>query len=169
MEQSSDRIRINICTLDSQNLTVNAHKDMLVSELKNAIYTQSRIPFDKQRLIFKGKILKNTDNLAGLNIDNNSILQLVANLNHASDPRNDAERNSASELLRLAITGNQAASLLSRSRRQTRREISNTERIETIRQNIQTVESLVRSMNTTINEGEPQGFNLNTRNFVIGQ
>ncbi|CAG9329257.1 unnamed protein product [Blepharisma stoltei] len=166
MDVGSDRIRIKICTLDSQQFVVNAARQTPISELKTLILNQTQVPVDKQRLIFQGKVLKNQDNLFLLNVENDSIFYLVANLN-PSNP--DGDRNTLTDFLRAALANNQAASFITRRRQQRRREISANERLETIRQNIQTIEGLVQCMNTTINDGELQGFNFSERTLVQGQ
>ncbi|KAK4348892.1 hypothetical protein RND71_031647 [Anisodus tanguticus] len=55
---SESTVELNIKTLDSQTYTFNVDKNMQVSALKDKIASQIGVPVEQQRLIFRGKVLK---------------------------------------------------------------------------------------------------------------
>jgi len=54
----SDTIKLTIKQTGGSSFTVNANKQGTVLDLKNVCEESSKIPADNQRLIFRGKILK---------------------------------------------------------------------------------------------------------------
>lgn len=74
----SKTINIKIKTLDNSLHEFNVNKDMSVIELKNRInevkfcmiakLQQMKIPIHRQRIIFQGKMMKNSDNLSNYKV-----------------------------------------------------------------------------------------------------
>lgn len=77
-EMTDSTMEINIKTLDSQIYRFNADKDMRVSAFKEKIATQIGVPMEQQRLIFRGKVLKDTHLLSEYHLENGDTLHLVA-------------------------------------------------------------------------------------------
>ncbi|KAK4390874.1 hypothetical protein Sango_2150700 [Sesamum angolense] len=55
---SDSNLQLNIKTLDSRIYSFNVDKNMVVSAFKEKIASQSGVPVGQQRLIFRGKVLK---------------------------------------------------------------------------------------------------------------
>ncbi|XP_027149385.1 ubiquitin-like domain-containing protein CIP73 isoform X1 [Coffea eugenioides] len=70
-------VELNIKTLDSQIYSFHADKDMPVSALKEKIASQIGVPVEQQRLIFRGKVLKDDHLLSEYYVENGHTLHLV--------------------------------------------------------------------------------------------
>lgn len=70
-------VGLNIKTLDSQIYSFHADKDMPVSALKEKIASQIGVPVEQQRLIFRGKVLKDDHLLSEYYVENGHTLHLV--------------------------------------------------------------------------------------------
>lgn len=174
MVESKDSFPIKVRTFDSSQFEISVTSSLLVSELKSIIENTTRMPSTQQRLIYKGKVLKNDDALAAYKIEAGHVLQLVGNQAGSEPPplEPESERTDPlNDIIRLALEANPAA-LLNRRRRRyhRRREIDINERLETIRQNLQTIEGMIQSMSSAISiNSETSGFELNRRQFSRGQ
>lgn len=173
MDETSESYPVKIRTIDSSQFVIHVTKDTLISELKYLIKTQIQLPEEQQRIIYKGKVLKNPDSLGSYKIERGHVLQLTAGClqlepvhQEQEEPRVDA----INDILRLAIEISPESFLTRRRQRYHRpRDIDSNERLETIRQNLQTIESMLQSMNSGISDGEILGFDNSRRRLVRGQ
>ncbi|WJX15593.1 hypothetical protein P8452_05717 [Trifolium repens] len=77
-EDSSDStVHLNIKTLDSRIYTFQVHKNMPVSLFKEKIANEIGVPVSQQRLIFRGKVLKDEHVLSEYHVENGHTLHLV--------------------------------------------------------------------------------------------
>ncbi|KAK4429464.1 Ubiquitin-like domain-containing protein CIP73 [Sesamum alatum] len=74
---SDSNLQLNIKTLDSRIYSFNVDKNMVVSAFKEKIASQSGVPVGQQRLIFRGKVLKDDHLLSEYNVENGDTLHLV--------------------------------------------------------------------------------------------
>ncbi|XP_074373008.1 uncharacterized protein LOC141713472 isoform X2 [Apium graveolens] len=76
---SSDSIvELNIKTLDSQMHSFQVDKNIPVSVFKEKVASKTGVPVEQQRLIFRGKVLKDNHLLSEYQVDNGHTLHLVA-------------------------------------------------------------------------------------------
>ena len=136
---------------------------MLVSDLKSAIFTRTEVPCSRQRLIYQGKLLNNQEPLSTYGVGEGHVLQLVAN----TQPQIALEENERpiSDIFRLAMDNSQNDLLPRRRRRlNRRRDIDTAERLETIRQTLQTLEGMMQTLTTSTSELENiEAFDMNRR------
>lgn len=71
-------IEINIKTLDSKIYTFRVNRDMPVAALKAKLVDVSGVPVERQRLIFRGKVLKDDHLLSEYQLEDGHTLHLVA-------------------------------------------------------------------------------------------
>lgn len=74
---SDSTVELNIKTLDSQIYKFHVDKNMPVSSFKGKIADQIGVPVGQQRLIFRGKVLKDEHLLTEYYIENGDTLHLV--------------------------------------------------------------------------------------------
>ncbi|KAL8514918.1 hypothetical protein ACS0TY_013842 [Phlomoides rotata] len=74
---SESTLQLNIKTLDSQIFSFHVDKNISVSAFKEKIAVQSGVPVGQQRLIFRGKVLKDDHLLAEYSVENGDTLHLV--------------------------------------------------------------------------------------------
>ncbi|XP_015575780.2 ubiquitin-like domain-containing protein CIP73 isoform X1 [Ricinus communis] len=77
-EDSDANIELNIKTLDSQIYSFKVDKNMLVSAFKEKIANEIGVPVGQQRLIFRGKVLKDEHILSEYQVEDGHTLHLVA-------------------------------------------------------------------------------------------
>ncbi|XP_076914947.1 uncharacterized protein LOC143574125 [Bidens hawaiensis] len=75
---SGSTVEINIKTLDSQLHNFIVDKNMPVSKFKESIASEVGLSVDQQRLIFRGKVLKDEDPLSEYHVESGHTLHLVA-------------------------------------------------------------------------------------------
>ncbi|CAI9117054.1 OLC1v1018378C9 [Oldenlandia corymbosa var. corymbosa] len=83
---SDSSVELNIKTLNSQIYSVVADKNMLVSAFKEKIAGQVGLPVEQQRLIFRGKVLKDEHLLSEYHVENGHTLHLVERQPSQSQP-----------------------------------------------------------------------------------
>eukprot|EP00252_Welwitschia_mirabilis_P001722 TRINITY_DN1164_c0_g1_i3.p1 TRINITY_DN1164_c0_g1~~TRINITY_DN1164_c0_g1_i3.p1 ORF type:complete len:996 (-),score=269.73 TRINITY_DN1164_c0_g1_i3:166-3153(-) len=76
-ECSDATIEIKLKTLDSQTYTFQVNKNMPVIDLKEKIVSVTNVPVDQQRLICRGRVLKNDQRLSDYQIEDGHTLHLV--------------------------------------------------------------------------------------------
>lgn len=76
-EQQDSTLHLNIKTLDSRIYTFQVDKNMPVSLFKDKIATEVGLPVNQQRLIFRGKVLKDEHLLSHYHVENGHTLHLV--------------------------------------------------------------------------------------------
>ncbi|XP_062190943.1 ubiquitin-like domain-containing protein CIP73 isoform X2 [Phragmites australis] len=77
-EDPESTIEINIKTLDSQVHKLRVKKNVSVSVLKEKIVDATGVPLDQQRLIFRGRVLKDDHLLSEYHLEDGYTLHLVA-------------------------------------------------------------------------------------------
>ncbi|GMP44547.1 hypothetical protein CsSME_00013437 [Camellia sinensis var. sinensis] len=77
-EIAESMVELNIKTLDSQIYSFQVDKNMPVSQFKEKIASEIGLPVGQQRLIFRGKVLKDDHQLSEYHVDNGHTLHLVA-------------------------------------------------------------------------------------------
>ncbi|CAL8994550.1 unnamed protein product [Prunus brigantina] len=85
-ESSDSTVEINIKTLDSQIYSFQVEKNMPVSLFKEKIANQIGVPVGQQRLIFRGKVLKDDHPLSEYHLENGHTLHLVIRQPSQSQP-----------------------------------------------------------------------------------
>jgi hypothetical protein len=136
---SEPLFQLKIQGLDNNQIEVQVQSSMLISDLKQQIFIQTQIPVDRQRLLFNSKHLKSANSLNFYNILPSSVLQIIANLDQ---PR---EEETVSDLIRTALQIFPNTYLSNRrSRENQRRPLDLTEKLETIRQNLNTIDLIAK-------------------------
>ncbi|CAK9228459.1 unnamed protein product [Sphagnum troendelagicum] len=77
-EVPGETMEIKIKTLDSQSYTIRVAKNVAVPALKEHLATVVGVPADSQRLICRGKVLKDDQLLSAYNVEDGHTLHLVA-------------------------------------------------------------------------------------------
>lgn len=83
-------INISFKVTGSSEFSVAVEPDITVLDLKKKCAEHTEIPVDAQRLIFKGKILKDKENLTFYNVTDGSTMHLVRRTAPAPEPANEA-------------------------------------------------------------------------------
>ena len=73
----SDTISVKSNIMDGDNFITACHLTDTVEMLKRRIESISSIPFNHQRLIFRGRVLRNDQTLSECNIENNCVVFVV--------------------------------------------------------------------------------------------
>lgn len=137
---SDSNFQLKIKGLDNFQIEVQASVSTLISEVKQQILLQTHIPVDRQRLLYNSKHLKNTQSLNSYNINSTSILQIVANLERS------VEEETFSELIRTALQIFPNSYISNRrNREQQRRPLDLTEKLESIRQNLLSIDQILNN------------------------
>nr|KYP65246.1 Large proline-rich protein BAT3 [Cajanus cajan] len=76
-ECSDSTVQLNIKTLDSRIFSFQVDKNMPVSLFKEKIANEIGVPVSQQRLIFRGKVLKDEHVLSEYHVENGHTLHLV--------------------------------------------------------------------------------------------
>lgn len=91
LEETPDStLELNIKTLDSQTYTLRVNKNILVSLFKEKIANEVGIPVGQQRLIFRGRVLKDDHPLSEYHLENGHTLHLVVRQSAESRSSPDA-------------------------------------------------------------------------------
>ncbi|XP_054799459.1 uncharacterized protein LOC129303903 isoform X2 [Prosopis cineraria] len=123
-ELSDSTVQLNIKTLDSHIYSFQVDKNMLVSLLKEKIADEIGVPVGQQRLIFRGKVLKDNHILSEYHIEHGDTLHLVqrqlnqsqtpgtssgettgTNGNRGNDASSGAHRNRAGQISHSVVLG----------------------------------------------------------------
>ncbi|KAH9693680.1 ubiquitin-like domain-containing protein [Citrus sinensis] len=105
--KSSDAIvEINVKTLESQVYSFQVDKNIPVTLFKEKIANDIGVPVGQQRLIFRGKVLKDEHLLSEYHVENGHTLHLVIRQPAQSQPSSDA---SSGETNRNNVTGGSEA------------------------------------------------------------
>lgn len=83
---SESMVELNIKTLDSQIYSFHVDKNMPVSLFKEKIASEIGLPVGQQRLIFRGKVLKDDHLLSAYHVENGHTLHLVVRQPSESQP-----------------------------------------------------------------------------------
>ncbi|XP_021902428.1 large proline-rich protein bag6-like isoform X2 [Carica papaya] len=85
-ESSNSVVELNIKTLDSQIYSFQVEKNIPVSLFKEKIASKIGIPVSQQRLIFRGKVLKDDQPLSEYHVESGHTLHLVERQPSQSQP-----------------------------------------------------------------------------------
>ncbi|XP_062163600.1 ubiquitin-like domain-containing protein CIP73 isoform X2 [Alnus glutinosa] len=85
-ESSDSTVQLNIKTLDSHIYSFQVDKNMPVSSFKEKIANEIGIPVGQQRLIFRGRVLKDDHLLSEYHVENGHTLHLVERQPAQSQP-----------------------------------------------------------------------------------
>ncbi|XP_059459775.1 ubiquitin-like domain-containing protein CIP73 isoform X2 [Corylus avellana] len=85
-ESSDSIVQLNIKTLDSQIYSFQVDKNVPVSSFKEKIANEIGIPVGQQRLIFRGRVLKDDHLLSEYHVENGHTLHLVERQPAQSQP-----------------------------------------------------------------------------------
>lgn len=113
-EGSDSTVQLNIKTLDSQMYSFRVDKNMLVSAFKEKIAGEIGVPVGQQRLIFRGKVLKDEHLLSEYQVENGHTLHLVAR--QPTVPQSSANTSSADVNANNGSQGNDASSGIPQNR-----------------------------------------------------
>ncbi|KAI0489053.1 hypothetical protein KFK09_028894 [Dendrobium nobile] len=102
LDSSESTIGINIKTLDSRTFSLRVNKNIPVPDLKEMIVTTIGVPPEQQRLIYRGKVLKDEQLLSELHMEDGDTLHLVLRQPTLSQPTSstgaaEASRASSSQ------------------------------------------------------------------------
>ena len=136
---SEQSFQIKIVSIDNSQFEFTVTSEMSVLELKNMIFSQHQIPVERQRLLHKGKLLKNPQTLQSYSIAQGSLIQIVAYIERPP------EEESLTEVIRYALEFIPNNYISNRRNRERRREIDINEKLESIKQNLHTLENLMSS------------------------
>ncbi|KAF5462187.1 hypothetical protein F2P56_018216 [Juglans regia] len=89
-ESSDLTVQLNIKTLDSQIYSFQVDKNMRVSLFKEKIANETGVPVGQQRLIFRGRVLKDDHLLLDYHVENGHTLHLVERQPSQAQPSSGA-------------------------------------------------------------------------------
>ncbi|XP_041020370.1 ubiquitin-like domain-containing protein CIP73 [Juglans microcarpa x Juglans regia] len=89
-ESSDLTVQLNIKTLDSQVYSFQVDKNMRVSLFKEKIANETGVPVGQQRLIFRGRVLKDDHLLLDYHVENGHTLHLVERQPSQAQPSSGA-------------------------------------------------------------------------------
>ena len=136
---SEAAFQIKLKGLDNVQIDMQTSSTTLVSELKQQIFMQTQIPVDRQRLLYNSKHLLNQQTLNSYQIQAGSVILFVGNLERS------VEDDAVSDLIRTALEIFPNSYLNNRRGRvQPRRALDLSEKMETLRQNLTTIELIMK-------------------------
>eukprot|EP01083_Nonionella_stella_P222553 794023_1 len=91
MTSPGNEINLKVKTLDQKHFQVSVSPETLVSDFKARVESSQRIDASRQRIIFKGKVLKDDQKLADYGLKDGDTLHLVQR-RMSGVPRNDNPR-----------------------------------------------------------------------------
>ncbi|CAO2183905.1 unnamed protein product [Urochloa humidicola] len=103
-DDSESTIEINIKTLDSQVHKLRVNKNVPVSVLKEKIVEATGVPLDQQRLIFRGRVLKDDHLLSEYHLEDGFTLHLVAR--RAAEGQNSSGASEGNTHANVNVAGN---------------------------------------------------------------
>mmetsp|Transcript_6841 Transcript_6841/g.12389 ORF Transcript_6841/g.12389 Transcript_6841/m.12389 type:complete len:323 (-) Transcript_6841:1344-2312(-) len=87
----AEKVKITIKTSQAGNsFDIEVAKDITVQDLKEQLSGQAGIPAAQQRLVYKGKILNDSDTLSALGVENSHSMHLVKKAGGATAPPTSA-------------------------------------------------------------------------------
>jgi hypothetical protein len=154
----SDYVRLKVRTMTNSQFEVRLLNSANVTELKEVIRSRTNVPVAQQRIIYRGRQLKNEDILKDFGMVDGHVLQLVAQVGDTPD----------TDMARLGVDP-LSLSTGRRRRLPRRRELGQNDRLEAIRQNLLTLGGLMEIRSTDPGESESQVFDFKARVLEVGQ
>jgi hypothetical protein len=161
MEFAVIRLKIRTMNLDLHNVDVVSNAN--IASLKEAVFTETGVPVDVQRLIVRGALLKDSQSLDQAGLKDGDIVNLIANSRHE-----EAELEAISDVARWALDGLPSSMMSQRRRYIQRHELSASERMEAIRQNLITLEDLLSTRRLSATD-PLSAFDYQLRQLHVGQ
>jgi hypothetical protein len=163
MEQPVFRLKIR--TMDFVMHDIEVRPDSSGVFLKEAIFNSLGVPVGQQRLLVRGVLLKDTQHLNTIGLRDGDIVNLIAN------PRRDEDSQEVQpEVPRLPVESFPSSFFSRRRRRRLtrRRDLSPSDQLEAIRQNLITLEDLLKTR--TLSASDPLlAFDFDQRQLHVGQ
>lgn len=75
---SSDEFHVMVKTINNETHAIPVHSMMLVDVFKGLVQEKTQIEPDRQRLIYRGRVLNDGDNIGNYNIEDGHIIHMVA-------------------------------------------------------------------------------------------
>lgn len=79
-------LNLIVRSLDGEEIPLSFSADSNVRDVKSAIFEQTGVPIHTQRLLLKGKLMKDNCSLSDLDLQENQIFHLVASLEPEESP-----------------------------------------------------------------------------------
>lgn len=161
-------LTITVKSLDGQSLDLTIAPATLVRDLKGVLEERWEVPATRQRLLYRAQVLEDAQSLSAYGVQTGAVVSLVSNLQREQGEEAD-QNDPLADILRL-VSGSPAALISRRPRRQpVRRDITEAERVEAMRQNLLTLQSLLDTRNRAPPEGDQLlGFDYSRRALTKG-
>lgn len=92
-EQPQQEITIKIRTFE-KDLEVQISNTAKISNLKEKIESVSKVPSNRQRLIFRGHLLKDEETISSYKISDKDVVHLIAKLENETNEQNNNNNES---------------------------------------------------------------------------
>lgn len=99
MASESERFIVKVKTLNQELFEVRVSSDMVVKTFKELIQSEHGVPVERQRIIYRGKVLKDEETLGSYKIQKETVLHLVVRKDvssESSQPQQPPAEESAS-------------------------------------------------------------------------
>lgn len=152
-------LELKVKTINDEVHLIHVDHDMIISDVKTRVKVVTAIPEERQRLIFKGRVLQDEDTVEEYQIEDGQTIHMVARPSDYDELRSrtesSTEQSSASRdstlqtLLALsALAGESGLGGSSSQRQSSLNVVSESESLEAIRQGLLTTHTLISSMDT---------------------
>ena len=98
--QETNDISLKVISMDEKIFIVPTNLNFTIKEFKEKLQTESNVPWDKQRLIYKGKLLENSKSLKDYNFSNMDAVHFIAKLSNTEENTNNNESNENNDIIR---------------------------------------------------------------------
>lgn len=95
-DSDAKQISLNVRTLDHTTYPITIWSNASVLQLKELVAIETGVVFARQRLIFRGKVLKNDQSISAYSLEDGHTLHLVARAENAVPPAAESQQTSAS-------------------------------------------------------------------------
>jgi hypothetical protein len=93
---NNGEISLKVRTIDQKTYQINIIHDASVPQLKESIEDATGVVIGRQRLIFRGRVLKNDQKISAYSLEDGHVLHLVVRAENTSNERDDAAENASS-------------------------------------------------------------------------
>uniref|UniRef100_A0A7N0VFQ8 Ubiquitin-like domain-containing protein n=1 Tax=Kalanchoe fedtschenkoi TaxID=63787 RepID=A0A7N0VFQ8_KALFE len=77
-------MRITVMTVDEQIISLDVDRDESVENVKALLEVETRIPLQRQQLLYNGKEMRNAEKLSGLGVKDDDLIMMVSGAGPAS-------------------------------------------------------------------------------------
>lgn len=74
---------IKIFSLNEKKIDLNVNNNTTISQIKNLLLEKTDVPIDKQRLIFRGKLLEDSKPVCCYGISSSDVIHFIAKINQS--------------------------------------------------------------------------------------